>query len=229
MKKPSTRADGLARDMIEGRPTRQSNPSSLMEYVRSGGDKERLGGVLDQLEQEKSVQPTTAKMTIEKLIDLCNTTNELIEEALYGSEEGYACTRTDGEGNICKGLLEYYPDHPEMGCSCHINPPCSYCTDQHLECPKCGWKEESIIHIINDHVVSVNKDTGVLTSHGRRKLDNTKIDYYINSHSNSSQICEGVYPKGTTRAEVLKKVDGTFGGRWESFGNGKFKFIAYTD
>lgn len=24
-----------------------------------------------------------------------------------------------------------------MGCSCHINPPCSYCTDR-CECAKCG-------------------------------------------------------------------------------------------
>ena len=48
-------------------------------------------------------------------------------------------------------------------------------------------------------------------------------------HTGFSQICEGVYPKGTTMAEVEKKVRGSFGGRFEHFGNGKFKYIAYTD
>lgn len=42
-------------------------------------------------------------------------------------------------------------------------------------------------------------------------------------------IKEGVYPDGTTIQEVRKVVDGTFGGGFESFRNGKFKFIAYTD
>ena len=48
-------------------------------------------------------------------------------------------------------------------------------------------------------------------------------------HTGFSQICEGVYPKGTTMAEVEKKVRGSFGGRFEYFRDGKFKYIAYTD
>lgn len=39
----------------------------------------------------------------------------------------------------------------------------------------------------------------------------------------------GVYPAGTTQAEVEAVVAGTFGGRFESFGDGKFDYIAYTD
>lgn len=62
-----------------------------------------------------------------------------------------------------------------------------------------------------------------------RPLDDTTIDYQIKVHTNSSQICEGVYPEGTTQDEVRAKVNGTFGGRFEQFGNGRFKFIAYTD
>lgn len=42
-------------------------------------------------------------------------------------------------------------------------------------------------------------------------------------------IKEGVYPEHLTRQEVEKEVKGTFGGRFEHFGNGKFKYIAYTD
>lgn len=154
---------------------------------------------------------------------------EMVDLSDHGDDEGQACNRADGWGNTCKGILEYYPEHPESGCSCHSNPPCSYCTDQLLGCTACEWKEESATHVINGHVVSVNKDTGVYTSYGLRELDNTTIDYYIKAHSNSSQICEGVYPEGTTKEEVLKKVKGTFGGRWSHFGNGKFKYIAYTD
>lgn len=37
----------------------------------------------------------------------------------------------------CKGILETIIDG---GCSCHINPPCSYCIDKnnHLSCNYCG-------------------------------------------------------------------------------------------
>ena len=63
----------------------------------------------------------------------------------------------------------------------------------------------------------------------RRPLDNTKIDYHVKSHTHFSQICEGVFPEGTTREAVLERVRGTFGGRFEYFGNGGFKYIAYTD
>lgn len=60
-------------------------------------------------------------------------------------------------------------------------------------------------------------------------LDNTKIDYRITPHTSSSQLCEGVYPEGTTQDQVRAEVKGTFGGRFEQFGGGRFKFIAYTD
>jgi hypothetical protein len=62
-----------------------------------------------------------------------------------------------------------------------------------------------------------------------KPLDSTKIDYRIKMHTAATQICEGVYPDGTTREEVERVVKGTFGGRFESFGGGRFKYIAYTD
>lgn len=52
------------------------------------------------------------------------------------NEEGYlkgeVCNR-DG----CKGVIE--EGYKEGGCSCHINPPCSYCTTPSEYCPECGW------------------------------------------------------------------------------------------
>jgi hypothetical protein len=55
------------------------------------------------------------------------------------------------------------------------------------------------------------------------------INWETKSHTNSSQLCIGVYPEGTTSAEVEALVRGTFGGRFNSFANGRFEYVAYTD
>src|SRR5579859_6879037 len=37
----------------------------------------------------------------------------------------------------CKGVIV---EHDSDGCcSCHINPPCGYCTTSREYCPECGW------------------------------------------------------------------------------------------
>jgi hypothetical protein len=64
---------------------------------------------------------------------------------------------------------------------------------------------------------------------GTRQLDPTRIDWHDKLHSGSSMLKEGVYPEGTTQAQVETKVKGTFGGRFEQFGGGKFRYVAYTD
>lgn len=48
-------------------------------------------------------------------------------------------------------------------------------------------------------------------------------------HSNSSMLVIGTYVDGVTKGEVEKLVQGTFGGRFEQFGNGAYRYIAYTD
>ncbi|WP_413194216.1 hypothetical protein [Pararobbsia alpina] len=83
--------------------------------------------------------------------------------------------------------------------------------------------------MLNDYLVTTNKATGVYEHWKPRPLDPTRIDYRNHPHSSCSMIKEGVYPEGTTIDEVRKVVDGTFGGRFEYFRDGKFKFIAYTD
>ncbi len=130
-------------------------------------------------------------------------------------EEGDQCP-TEG----CDGILEL---EEHKGCSCHINPPCSNCTDRILLCPKCDWEgEKPDLNYSGNYT----PDDSIWKP---RELDKSKIDYRIKSHSYCSQICEGVYPEGTTQDEVEGKVKGTFGGRFEQFGNGRFKYIAYTD
>jgi hypothetical protein len=82
---------------------------------------------------------------------------------------------------------------------------------------------------MNGFVTKYDPKTDVIRAWKRRELDPSKIDYHVYSHTNSSQRCEGVYPDGTTKAQILERVKGTFGGRFTHFGNGKFEYIAYTD
>jgi hypothetical protein len=139
--------------------------------------------------------------------------------ARLGVEEGETCGR-DG----CKGVIEYQkPDN----CSCHISPPCHSCVSVALHCPECDWEAEE--EPFNDHVLTVHPVSRVIEAWRPRELDASRIDWRSFSHSNSSMIKEGVYPETATRAEVEQAVKGTFGGRFEHFGNGKFKYIAYTD
>ena len=138
--------------------------------------------------------------------------------SIIGFEEGAICHR-----NGCDGVIEFQKSE---NCSCHISPPCYSCTSVRLHCPGCGWEAEE--QIINDYVVTINTKSHVYESWRPRPLDPTKIDWHNKPHSNSSMIKEGVYPEGTIIEEVRKLVDGTFGGSFAYFGDGRFKFIAYT-
>lgn len=138
----------------------------------------------------------------------------------YGYEEGETCGRDQCKGIIKESALE--------GCSCHISPPCSACTTDRCYCPDCDWQGKDDM-AMDDFIVNVDRITGTYKCWEPRPLDPTKLDYHNKPHSNSSMIKEGVYPPEMTMKEVLAQVVGTFGGRFEHFGGGKFKYIAYTD
>lgn len=134
-------------------------------------------------------------------------------------EEGDTCPEIECDGKLYYPLVE--------NCSCHINPPCSACVDNRLKCDKCGCEPEEPEY---KDVPVVFGSPGISMREYRPKpLDNTKIDYRTKMHTASTQICEGVYPEGTAQKTVESVVRGTFGGRFEHFGGGKFKYIAYTD
>lgn len=138
----------------------------------------------------------------------------------YGYQKGDSCSR----GLIpCQGIIEVRA--PE-NCSCHISPPCSQCVEAREFCPVCDYEAKNDI-IFNDHVVNVVD--GIYKTYEPRPLDSTKIDWRTLPHTNSSQLCEGVYPEGTTRDQIEKLVKGTFGGRFDQFRDGKFIYVAYTD
>jgi len=137
----------------------------------------------------------------------------------FGQEEGATCWRNGCQGKISVRLVE--------NCSCHIHPPCGSCTEAREYCPECDWHAKDDDQVTYRHLGGGISE--MLFGPQPRPLDPRKIDYRITSHSNASQKCEGVYPEGATMADVLEQVRGTFGGRFEYFANGKFRYIAYTD
>lgn len=148
--------------------------------------------------------------------------------AAFGDEEGAVCWR-----NGCQGVIAL---DPVEGCSCHISPPCSQCTEPREFCGVCGWHASEEDEHLNGFVITHDKTKPkvggypMIAKWERRPLDPRKIDYHlISTGSGCTQIAEGVYPEGTTSEEVRAVVDGTFGGRFDSFGNGKFRFTRYTD
>lgn len=144
-----------------------------------------------------------------------------MSEPIIGMEEGQQCNR-DG----CDGIIVM----PESeNCSCHVSPPCHSCTDRYPYCPECGWEDVPEPYVPSSALSHTPDTSWWWKPRTLADLDATKIDYIIKSHSSCSQIVEGVYPPGTTAAEIRAKVDGTFGGKFLHFDNGRFKFLAYTD
>lgn len=142
-----------------------------------------------------------------------------------GYEKGDVCGR-----NGCTGIIREHEDS-ERGCSCHINPPCSYCTTAHEYCPVCDWDGEEEQAEYEQQIAARTKAQRQTWYQPRtvRSLDPTKIDFIRKGHTNASMKVEGVYPPNTAIEEVEKLVRGTFGGRFEQFGGGRFVYIAYTD
>ena len=142
----------------------------------------------------------------------------------YGICEGDTCGR-----NGCDGVIKL----PAVtNCSCHINPPCFQCVSRRCFCDQCGWEEKEEGTITSSTNLSekiIYCGNGVSKLYVERELDKTKIDFHCFAHTHFSMIKRGVYPIGMTRDEVRKVVDGTFGGRFTYFDDGKFEFIAYTD
>ncbi|MET3051905.1 hypothetical protein ABXV19_08770 [Pseudomonas alkylphenolica] len=136
------------------------------------------------------------------------------------SELGYCEGDTCGRDG-CEGVIE---SHKVVNCSCHISPPCGACTAPRGYCEVCGWEE------------SEDPPPPPETYKGKpwqppepQPLDPSKVDWRFVPHTHFSMIKEGVYPPHMSREEVEQEIRGTFGGRFEQFGNGRFKYIAYTD
>lgn len=65
------------------------------------------------------------------------TANLIWPHKAVGIDEDSICNRLG-----CEGIIQLKPDENKGCCSCHINPPCAYCTSTQPECPECGWRME---------------------------------------------------------------------------------------
>lgn len=160
-----------------------------------------------------------------------------MENKEIGYLKGESCNR-DG----CVGVIDEHES--ESSCSCHINPPCSYCTDSREYCPVCEWdgREEQLEKqykpLKNDAQSVYNRmmakeDTQIHKIDQMRagKLPVDKLTWYSKGHTHFSMEKIGAFPKGATRTAVESEVKGTFGGRFTEFNteSGRFTYIAYTD
>ena len=161
-----------------------------------------------------------------------------MKDITHGVLKGEQCNR-----NGCAGIIDEH--EKEGGCSCHINPPCSYCTTDTAYCPVCGWDcGEEVDTPVDPEVAKGNQeyyakqleafkddeDRFNRLFSGKEKIEKLEVRYY--SHSNSSMLKKGVFPPGTeTRDSIVQREEGTFGGRFQMFDSkmGRFEYIAYTD
>jgi hypothetical protein len=60
---------------------------------------------------------------------------KMTEHIQKGEVSGELCNR-----NGCVGVIEEILR--DGCCSCHINPPCSYCIDAEYYCPVRGWGDD---------------------------------------------------------------------------------------
>jgi hypothetical protein len=162
-------------------------------------------------------------------------------ENAFGYLKGETCNR-DG----CKGVIDEH--ETDRSCSCHINPPCSYCIESREYCPVCDWdgREEQIAHekkitesytsageigsFYNSKEANVYRENVLKMMDGKMPRPNTLM-YIDEGHTHFSMIKKGVFPASMTADQLLEKIKGTFGGRFERLNTqtGAFKYIAYTD
>jgi len=157
-------------------------------------------------------------------------------EKEFGIIKGEWCDR-DG----CRGIIDEH--EKDGGCSCHINPPCSYCTTDTALCPECGWEaSDDLIEKVDPEVEKRNREyyeremgkfeasRNLFYSKFAGKEPIGELEMRIKGHTHFSQKVIGVFPKGSeTKESLLPKVKGTFGGRFTRFGEYNFEYIAYTD
>lgn len=174
-------------------------------------------------------------------------THDTIGQDVSGSalSEGY-CKDEICNRNNCKGIIDEY--ELDGGCSCHINPPCGYCTEPSGYCNTCGWDAKEEQYEIDEKLMENNKRNSDYYEKQRQKYTETsnlfdkkyrgempadKLEIRTKGHTHFSMKKIGVFPKGSeTYKSLLPKVRGTFGGRFATFideNSFRFEYIAYTD
>lgn len=158
-----------------------------------------------------------------------------------GYSKGEMCNR-DG----CKGVVDEY--EKDGCCSCHIDPPCSYCVEPNAFCNTCGWNAKgeqqaydrlqlenykNNEHYYKQEYIKHKESSDLFYKKYRGEIPADKLEIRTKSHTHFSMIKVGVFPKGSeTYASLLPKVVGSFGGRFVSVvdeNSYNFEYISYTD
>lgn len=138
--------------------------------------------------------------------------------------------------NGCKGTI--IKDTDSECCSCHISAPCSYC---HCEvvCDECGYSsrvEEELRQEVAKPAPTPNwyeefnkRREEFLLKLNDPSVEFETVEFRTESHTHFSMKKIGAYPRGMSRDDLLKQINGTFGGRFERLTENRFSFIAYTD
>lgn len=155
-----------------------------------------------------------------------------------GYLKGEQCNR-----NNCTGIIE---EREKDGCcSCHINPPCGYCTEPNAFCPACEWDEKEEYYekqstlsksdelYYKKQIEDYQESRKLFYKKYNGEIPADKLEIRCESHTHFTMKVIGVFPKGTETYESLKtNVQGTFGGRFNTVINKdsyRFEYIAYTD
>ncbi len=156
--------------------------------------------------------------------------------------EGY-CKDEKCNRDGCEGIIQ--EKDIDGGCSCHINPPCSYCTEPKNYCSECDWDEkeenDKADQVSRKYWDDYHKRPDVIEAKRKQEEESQlfndmysgkiPVDKYRSGHrghTHFSQIIYGVHPN-MNQSEIREKVKGTFGGRFTRFNDYSFEYVAYTD
>lgn len=125
------------------------------------------------------------------------------------------------------GRLRFSNPYSEGCCSCHINPPCGYCTGMMLCCNQCDFIDEPPPL----ETKSYNLPAWKPEPYKPKPCGNGMITgYRYDGSSGSTMVFEGTYTGDVTNSDLLEFFGtGTFGHRFGFCGGGRFKFTKITD
>lgn len=143
------------------------------------------------------------------------------------------------EGSICPihgcdGVMQF---PPVENCSCHINAPCSACTDNQLTCNVCAYVEESEDTYVPPTEEQQKQWAAERAEYQRRFEEGyvwqSGVRVYRVTHdgsSGSTHVIRGCYDGTLTAAEIIEHFgDGTFGHRGPHITADTFEYIKVTD
>jgi len=125
----------------------------------------------------------------------------------------------------CKEGFVVYQEQEDGSCSCHTNPPCSYCTDKQLTCSRCGEVFEEALTTPPSTSTTWKPTPFEPKPCGDGMI--TKYDY--DSSSGSTMVFTGTFTGEVTNDDLLEFFGtGSWGYRFGYCNGGRFKFTKVT-